>query len=57
METSKISKTNKIAEITILFWVVLYDYSKPFKGTIVSNGVVHDELVAIISAAEHGDTQ
>ncbi len=34
-----------------------YDYSKPFKGTIVSNGVVHDELVAIISAAEHGDTQ
>ena len=26
-----------------------YDYTKPFKGTIVSNGTVHDELVALIN--------
>lgn len=25
-----------------------YDYTKPFRGTIVSNGVVHDELVAAV---------
>lgn len=26
-----------------------FDYTKPFKGTIVTNGVVHDELVTIVS--------
>lgn len=29
-----------------------YDYSKPFKGTIVSNGTVHDELVKIVMGVE-----
>ena len=29
-----------------------YDYSKPFKGTIVSNGIVHDELVTIVHSAK-----
>lgn len=29
----------------------ILDYSKPFKGTISSNGLIHDELVAIIVAA------
>lgn len=29
-----------------------YDYSKPFKGTIVSNGIVHDELVKIVNGSE-----
>ncbi len=28
-----------------------YDYSKPFRGTIVSNGVVHNELVKIVNGA------
>lgn len=26
-----------------------YDYTKPFKGTIVSNGTVHEELVALLN--------
>ena len=26
-----------------------YDYTAPFKGTIVSNGIIHDELVSIVS--------
>lgn len=26
-----------------------YDYTKPFRGTIVSNGIVHDELVRIVT--------
>ncbi len=25
-----------------------YDYTKPFKGTIVSNGIVHEELVSLL---------
>lgn len=29
-----------------------YDYSKPFKGTVVSNGIVHDELVTILRENE-----
>lgn len=28
-----------------------YDYSKPFRGTIVSNGITHDELVKIVNGA------
>ena len=28
-----------------------YDYTKPFRGTIVSNGLVHDELVSIYKNA------
>lgn len=36
-----------------------YDYTRPFRGTIVSNGVVHDELVAIINEEryENHETQ
>lgn len=29
-----------------------FDYSKPFRGTIVSNGIVHDELVKIVNGGE-----
>ena len=29
-----------------------YDYTKPFRGTIVSNGVVHDELVQIVAKSK-----